>query len=186
MRSALARLALLPLLALPLAAAADPLDDISITNTAIGFDAEFSLPASFTTIPFYFGNYEFVYGPEPGTFNGQPTVFDLAFYPFTSAFGPILTGIGAGSLNGFLQNFQNTITYYPPTPYETLTIVPGSYVSSASLGNSGTVYFLDVTVTPESATVTPEPPTLLLVGTVLLASAMLLAGKHRSETRHSS
>ena len=181
MRWTLTSLLLLPFLSLSIVAHAEALDDISITNTAIGFDAQFSLPVSFTTDPFQYANYFFSYGPVPGTFNGKPTIFGLTYYPQTSAFGPILTGIGAGSLNGFLQGFQTNITYYPPSPYETLTILPGSYGAVGSLGNSGTLYPLEIIVTPESATVTPEPPTLLLVGTALFVSAMLLAERHRSQ-----
>ena len=186
MRSTLASLALLPLLCLPSAARANSIDDISITNTAIGFDAEFSLPVSLTTDPNQYGSYFFSYGPVPGTFDGSPTIFTPAYYPYTGIFGPVTFGIGGANLEGFPQN---TITYYPPTPYATLTLLPGSYVVAGNFNGGpygGSRYFFDVTVTPESATITPEPPTLLLAGTALLASAMLLAARHRFLTRQRS
>lgn len=176
MRSAFCRLALLPLLALPLAARAVPIDDFAVSGPG-GYSAVIQIPSSFTGPDgsFYNGLY---LTSLAGTVNGMPSSFNLTFlFPGACAVCGTITGAAPDIL--FLPDlFAAT---YPSQGTETLTLVPGTYATVARSfppgPNPGAPY--TITITSEASNVTPEPPTLLLLGTAMVGSAALLARRAR-------
>lgn len=177
-------------LALPLAAHADAIDDFVLTGG--GHTLSYSLPAT-TTFPDD-PSVEFFNATATTTIDGVPG------YTVTGAYDAIPSNIGTlqlyvpESIFGYpsilFQGPQLVSTVLVPStdpnnPFDiAATFIPGTYALTgegmSSPFDSGPSLPYTLTITPDTATaMTPEPSSLLLLGTGLLGFAGLATTKRR-------
>ncbi len=190
-RSLLGFAALASVLALPLAAHADAIDDFVLTGG--GHTISYSLPAT-TTFPDD-PSLEFFMATAPTTIDG------VSGYVVTGSYDAIPSGIGTlrldvpESIFGYSAIlFQGPLlvstVFVPPTdpfspPNLIATFIPGTYDlmgEGQSLGTflseTGPSEPYTLTIAPETTTaMTPEPSSLLLLTTGLLGFSGFLATK---------
>ncbi|MEO6815611.1 MAG: PEP-CTERM sorting domain-containing protein [Edaphobacter sp.] len=192
-RSVLAFTALASVLALPLAAHADTIDDFVLTGG--GHTLSYSLPATTT----FQGDpsVEFFMASAPTTIDGVPG------YTVTGSYEAVFSGIGnlqlqvPESIFGYssilFQGPQLVSTVFvPPTdpfssPNLIATFLPGTYdLSGAGQSfdtfppSTGPSLPYTLTITPETATaMTPEPSSLVLLATGVFALIGLTTMKRR-------
>jgi hypothetical protein len=189
-RSVLVFTALASILAAPLAAHADAIDDFGLTGA--GHTISYSLPAT-NTFPDY-SVFDFLQVSAPSTVDGVSGYVEYGSYSlFSGAFASILLsvpqnvfGFSTLDLDGLVvANFvlvpATDPSQYPP--YKVVaTFTPGTYSFQGS--NSFDPLSIDsytLTITPETATaMTPEPPSLTLMATGALGLTGFAAIKRHS------
>lgn len=177
------RRALLLLLALalvPRPAHADPMDQITFVGD--GDTIQFLVPAS-TTGPDDLINSDFNPVVSDATVNGVPGDVGVG----------IVYNIICGICPGILLNANSQIytlylpdlyqLTYPSSTTETFTFVPGTYdTAEEAINVYGDVPFT-ITIAPEAATATPEPPSLWLLATGVLG-LLFFWRRHRFGAAH--
>ena len=156
MRSLLSTLALLSVIAIPVAAHATPLDLFTVTGTVGGtttpYTSTFTLPSS-PTPQFADGN-NFFLEPVSVTTNGVVEDGSLNFFPFLHGGGLTFETTTSTEID-----LEGAALFTGPTSAPTFLL--GNY-SLQDHHNNGPA---TVTIQAESTAVTPEPSSLVLLGT---------------------